>query len=1138
MPASTGCQLLAWNDDPLITMQIVGDNLILSASDLNNYLACAHLTALDLARARGEGVGEPDRGADAELLARKGDEHEAAYLARLKAEGCGVVEIAVDDGTPEALAAAVAATEDAMRGGAEVIYQGAFLRDGLRGHTDFLFRVDRESDLGPYSYEVADTKLARRAKPYFILQLCFYSGLVAATQGRDPERIHVVLGDGAHHSFRIAEFGAYFRHVRDSFLGDLTTGVTGTYPEPVAHCSICRWRSRCDERREADDHLSLVANITRGQRERLEKAGVTTLAGLAGGLPPVAGIDTDVLDRLHRQAALQLDFRETGKLEYELREPQEARGFARLPKPSPGDVFFDMEGDPLFDDGGLEYLFGYVTDDGTGPRFEVLWGRDRAEERDALERFLDAMTERRRIHPDLHIYHYNHYEVTALKRLAGAHGTREEELDELLRGEVFVDLYKVVREALLISQPSYSIKKVEAFYMEQRDTSVTDGGDSVIEFERWLEEGDHSILDAIAAYNEDDCVSTLLLRDWLLGLRSESNARLEADGADPIPWFETGDRKGPGEEKLAELAENEQLLQELMAGVPADPAERDTEQRARWLAAQVVEYHHRESRPVYWSMFARMDAEPAALVDDPECIGRLAPDGETPPRPEAKSIVERLTFPPQETKLRAGSAVIDPRDGGNPGSIVGLDVEAGWLDLKRGPKLQKRPFPEAVIPPGPYGTGDQKAAVGRLARAVLAGDRARYAAAQKILRGELPGLRGDSLTEIAANLEESYLFVQGPPGSGKTYSGARVIVDLLQAGHRVGVTANSHKVIHNMLSEVEEVADERGFAFRGRKKCSGGNPESEFDSAHGLIESVDDNDALNDPEVGLTAGTAWHYCREGTARLDYLVIDEAGQVSLADALALATAARNVILLGDPQQLPQVSQAAHPDGSSLSVLEHLLGDRQTVEADRGAFLAETWRMHPDVAAFVSELMYDGRLRSAPGRERQRVVADGGLSGTGLRRLSVDHHGHSQSAPEEATEIGTAIAELLDRGARFVDHDGEEHLLRPQDILVLTPFNAQVRCLEERLPAGVRIGTVDKLQGQEAQIAFYSMATSSGEDVPRNMEFLFSRNRFNVAVSRARCLSVLVCSPRLLDLRANSIEQMRLVNALCAFAEDAW
>jgi uncharacterized protein len=1118
-------------------MQQIDRQLILSASDLNNYLACEHLTALDLARVRGESVGEPERGADAELLARKGDEHEAAYLAQLWEEGREVVEIALDDGSPESLTAAVAATAAAMRGGAEIIYQGAFLHDGLRGHTDFLFRVDRESALGSFSYEVADTKLARRAKPYFVLQLCFYSELVAETQGLEPERIHVVLGDGTHHSFRLPEFSAYFRHVRRSFLADLAEGVTGTYPEPVAHCSICRWRSACDARREADDHLSLVANVTRGQRERLVGASVTTLAGLAGDLPAVKGIAPEVLRRLHRQAALQLDFRETGRLVFEFRDALEGKGFARLPAASRGDVFFDMEGDPLFDDGGLEYLFGYVTTDGGESRFEGLWGRDRTEEREALERFLDAMAERRRRYPDLHIYHYNHYEVTALKRLVGAHGTREEELDDLLRGEVFVDLYKVVREGLLISQPSYSIKKVEAFYMEQRETTVTDGGDSVIEFERWLDERDPAILEAIADYNEDDCVSTLLLRDWLLELRAQLTALLASDGREPPGWFEAAERKPLSEEKLAELAANENLLTDLLDGVPADVGDRDPEQQGRWLMAQVVEYHHRESRPVYWSMFRRMEAEPEALVDDPECLGRLVPDGATEPRKEARSIAERLLFPPQETKLRAGSSVLDPRDGGNPGSIVGIDVEKGWVDLKRGPKLQKRPLPEALMPPGPYRTLEQQRALARLARVVMTADRRTYAAAQKILRRELPGLHGHGLTEITADLDDSYLFVQGPPGSGKTYSGARVIVDLLQSGHRVGVTSSGHKVIHNMLAEVERVADGRGFSFTGRKKCSDGNPETEFESPHGLIESVDDNAALNDPHVRLTAGTAWHYCREDTARLDYLVIDEAGQVSLADALALATAARNVILLGDPQQLPQVSQAVHPEGSSLSVLDHLLGERQTVEADRGVFLAETWRMHPDVTAFVSELMYDGRLLSASGRERQRIVADGGLSGAGLRWFEVEHHGHSQSAPEEADRIGSAIEKLLGGGARYIDHDGEEHALGPADILVLTPFNAQVRCIEERLPTGVRVGTVDKLQGQQAQIAFYSMATSSGEDVPRNVEFLFSRNRFNVAVSRARCLSVLVCSPRLLDIHANSIEQMRLVNALCSFAETA-
>jgi uncharacterized protein len=394
----------------------------------------------------------------------------------------------------------------------------------------------------------------------------------------------------------------------------------------------------------------------------------------------------------------------------------------------------------------------------------------------------------------------------------------------------------------------------------------------------------------------------------------------------------------------------------------------------------------------------------------------------------------------------------------------------------------------------------------------------------------------EELKEIAGGLDESYLFIQGPPGAGKTWSGARLIVDLIKRGNRVGVTSTSHRVIHNLLGEVENVAHEQGATVNGLKKCSAGNPESEFGSEHGLIDSVDDNGALSDPEVSLTAGTAWHYCREDTEPLDYLFIDEAGQISLADALALSTAARNVVLLGDPQQLPQVAQGAHPPGASLSVLEHLLGDAQTVDPTRGVFLAETWRLHPDVCEFVSELMYDGRLHSAPGRERQSVEADGELTGTGLRWLAVEHDGRSQASPEEADRIATEIEPLL-AGGVYTDADGAEHQLAVEDVLVVTPYNAQVKCLEERLPAGVRVGTVDKFQGQEAQVVFFSMATSSGEEIPRNVEFLFSRNRLNVAVSRARCLSVLVCSPRLLDVHATSIEQMKLINALCRFAEIA-
>lgn len=396
-------------------MQALSDQIIVSASDLNGYLACRHLTRLDLAYARGESELIPAYGADAELLFRRGDEHEASYLRSLKERGLGVVEIPDTDRTLESLEATTRATEEAMRGGAEVVYQAAFLRGGMRGHADFLFRVDRPSELGEWSYEVGDTKLARSPKPYHLLQLCFYSELLHAVQGGNPpELVHVILGTGERRSFRLAEFSAYFRRLKARFLAELEDDRRDTYPMPVEHCAVCRWRDVCDARREADDHLSLVAGMRRDQIARLERAGIATLAELGSRGPDleVEGIGGETLERLREQASLQLAGRIGEEPRYRLLEPQLGRGFARLPRPSEGDVFFDMEGYPFIED-GLEYLFGVVMIEAGEPRFEAIWGTDRGEEKEAFERFVDLLIARRARYPELRVYHYAQYELTA-----------------------------------------------------------------------------------------------------------------------------------------------------------------------------------------------------------------------------------------------------------------------------------------------------------------------------------------------------------------------------------------------------------------------------------------------------------------------------------------------------------------------------------------------------------------------------------------------------------------------------------------------------------------------------------------------------------------------------------------------------
>jgi uncharacterized protein len=690
--------------------------------------------------------------------------------------------------------------------------------------------------------------------------------------------------------------------------------------------------------------------------------------------------------------------------------------------------------------------------------------------------------------------------------------------------------------------------------MEQRETAVTDGNDSVVEFERWLEQGgreggDQTILDSIRDYNRDDCLSTLRLRDWLL----EQRERCAAEHGNAIEWFEP-ETKDQSEEAKEIADETERLAAALTAGLPDDIAEADEEERARWLLAQTLEYHHREERPAWWGIFDRAGREPHELVDDAECVADLQADAESPSVADKQSRIYLLRFPVQETKLGAGKKPWDPATVADAGKITELDREQGWLGLRRGPSLADVPLPRALMPGRPYDTREQRKALRRLAEEVLADGVAGpgvHRACRDLVLGRPPRVTGIELGEslyegspdlqqlewLVDAMDETCLVIQGPPGSGKTWTGARLIAHLIDRDKRVGVTSTSHKAIHNMLQEVEKVAAERGLTFRGLKKCSADNPES-FYEGDGLIKSIDDNSALTADDVALPAGTAWHFAREETdGKLDYLFVDEAGQVSLADALAVGTAARSIVLLGDPQQLPQVSQGAHPAGSARSALEHVLDGRQTIPPSDGVFLDRTWRMHPDVAEFCSELMYEGRLVSAPGRERQRIVlaagSDSPLDGTGLRWAPVEHHGNSQSSIEEAEAIATLLAQL--DGSSYVDCEDAEHPLTQDDVLVVTPFNAQVKCLETRLPGGTRIGTVDKFQGQEAQVVFFSLATSSGAEVPRSLEFLLSRNRLNVAVSRAKCLAVVVTSPGLLDLDCATIEQMRLVNALCLAAE---
>lgn len=1114
-------------------MRLHGDRVLLSASDLNTFLGCRHASALHhRASILGERLAKTVEDEALALLQRRGDEHEAAHFEALAAAASGeVVRLGRDD-----LAQGFHQTEGAMRRGAQIIFQAVLWDEGgWHGFADFLVRADAPSELGSWSYEVHDTKLARSVKAKFAVQLGIYADLVARIQGRLPPAMRVVLGDGSVALLDARDCVYYVRHAMRRLERAVARGSPDdpgpkTAAEPCQACPECDWRERCSEEWERGDHLNLVANIRGTQIARLRADGVPTAAALAALDPSrrVPGIADEVLRRLRSQAALQVSVRGApGERRLEMLDPGPGKGLSRLPSPDAADLFFDMEGDPLHP-GGLEYLFGVEGAAG----FRAFWGRDRAEEKSAFEAFMDHAASEMRQSGGARIYHYNHYETTALKRLAMSHGTREAELDAMLREGRFIDLYVVVREAVRTSEPGYSLKNIERFYRPEREGAVGTAADSIVAFERWLETRDQAILDGIEAYNRDDCLSTRELRDWLVGLRPSGTPW--GGGAGASAELKDAERAQAREQQEAEAAA---LRFRLLDRVPAE------ERPYRELVADLCDFHRREQKPAWWAMFERRDRDIEELAEDIECLGGLVAVG--PSRPDKRSLVRDYHFPEQETKLKEGDSVVDTATMLSAGTMRSFDQASRTVSLSRA--AAKGPFPERLSlgPTGPLDVRDQRDAVRRFGDSVAASDE-RYPALRALLRREFPSLRErqaglplredgepalDAAIRACRDLDGGHLFVQGPPGTGKTWTASRMIVDCVRRGLRVGVSALSHKAINNLLAGVEAAAAEAGVAVSGCKRSNKAD-ESTWHGGQVISDVFDDADVPRQAQV--VGGTVFYFSKAARdSTLDIMFLDEAGQISLAGVIATGVAARNVVLVGDQMQLGQPIQGVHPGSSGVSVLEHLLQGKSVVPPERGIFLDESHRMHPAICGWVSEAIYDGRLLAHPSCAVQALLLPEGahpaLSATGLRFRAVLHQGRSQRSDEEAAEVVAIWRDLMRH--RWRDRHGGEHALTPEDVLVVSPWNVQVNALRRALPAGARVGTVDKFQGQEAPVVLVSMATSAAEHAARGLGFLFSRERLNVAVSRARCLSVILASPTLLEAPCATVEQLRLVNTLC-------
>jgi predicted RecB family nuclease len=1123
--------------------------IMFSPTSIANFLACQHLTSLTRAEAAGE-IERPffaDPGLD--LLMKLGLAHEETYL-RVLAEEQNLDITKIPSDIPREDAAAQ--TVDAIRAGAEVIYQATFLSQQWQGRPDFLMRVDKPSALGAWSYEVVETKLARSTKARAIIQLCFYSDLLSTIQGVVPDYMHVVLGGGAKpEKFFVHRYLAYFRKIRREFEAANQLRAE-TYPEPVDHCRVCIWSSVCGGRWRDDDHLSLVAGISRNQRKVLVECGVSTVRGLANPeLPPIEGIGAQALTSIREQARLQVQGRDESRYIYELLEPSKEKGLGSLPPPSLGDIFLDFEGDPFAFEQGLEYLFGVLTLSDGKSDYSAIWALDRAEEKIAFENFIAMVTERRRQHPDMHIYHYGSYEETAIKRMAGRHGTCVDEIDDLLRAGVLVDLYRAVKQGLRASVESYSIKKLEPLYEFKREVQLIDANLALNTFQSVLafgsgEEDIAGIRSAIEGYNRDDCVSALELRDWLEDRRRELEARIGASL--PRPALKTGE---PTEDLSAYLERVRQVSARLVADVPEEESERTDEQRAHWLLAQLLEWHRREDKSAWWEYFRLCELADQELQEDKSALGGLIYEGvvgET-----KRSLIHRYRFPLQDHAIDRAPSVHDPRTQKGVGEIVEIDERMLTIDIKRG-ALSLVPHPTALIPHDIINATVLRESLLQLGSWVADNGidaPGRFRAARDLLLRRPPRLGGDTLRDLitknpesievakqsALALDQTVLPIQGPPGSGKTYTGARMIAELVRSGLRVGITAVSHKVISKLLKDTCEAAREVGVNLKALQRVDSGDGCEDA-----LVERAKNNEAvvnaLAGREAQIVAGTVWLWARPDMVdAVDVLFVDEAGQMSLANVLAASSAAKSIVLLGDPQQLDQPQRGVHPPGAEAAALSHLLNGRATIGADQGLFLAESWRLHPDICTFTSDVFYDNRLMPRPENAAQRLTVEGTLNGTGLRFVPVNHSGNQSESPEEAVCIAEIVGQLLRNGSAWTNKKGETAPLLLSDILIVAPYNAQVSVLSQTLPEKARVGTVDKFQGQEAPVVIYSMTTSTPEDAPRGMEFLYSSNRLNVATSRAQCLTVLVASPSLFEVQCKTPRQIELANAFCRYLEMA-
>lgn len=1069
-----------------------------------------------------------------QTMQAKGYQKEEVLLEVFKSKGLSIEYI-----TGENFNEKHKATRIAIEDNIDVIYQAVLTAGNFSGFADFLIKNSENNQ-----YEIWDSKLSSSIKPQFVIQLCCYAEMAEHMLGYLPQTLVIAFGSNQKEVLNINDYYAYYQAIKQQFLSMQNEFDEKDMPDPFASKSYEIWSNYAQTLLKERDHLSLVANITRSQIKKLNLVGISTVKELANfKQDKVPGLGKSQFLKLQKQADIQVksDGRIPPLYEVLTKEDDKTLGLALLPSPSSNDIFFDIEGYPLEED-GLEYLWGAAFFDEQGKRqFKDFWAHNSEDEKKAFADFIHWTYKRWKADKTMHIYHYANYEIAACRRLMGRYGVCEEEVDQLLRNEVFVDLYKIIKTGLRIGEPKYSIKNVEHLYRSQRETEVGTGSDSVAVYDAWRENPDgdtwqtSKILNDIREYNKDDCYSTQELTQWLYQEQQKHN----------ISYI------GQTEYKEAPVnidVDERQLLRDKLL----EKSQQDEQAQLIENLAWMLEFHQRENKPVFWRLFDRREMTEDELYDDIDCLAYCKRTDREPFKltPAARNLVYEYAFDPNQ-EFKGGSkqyhALGYNTDEGKPIKLTFVPKESALekgficLQMKEEIKGTVTLIPDDFINPEPIpialknqieaianGNLKQSAIQDFLTRAypritgIKPGD--------KIVKSDEPKKRLKEIIQAIINLDNSYLPIQGPPGAGKSYTGKHIIAELLRLGKKVGISSNSHKAINNLLFDSEKYCRKK--AIKGHFVCG---KDEDNKAPESILVMKNNGEIKNHLEAACVIGTtAWGFARDDVKNeFDYLFIDEAGQVSTANLVAMSQSTKNIVLLGDQMQLGQPTQGTHPLDSGLSILDYLLKDAPTITADKGVFLETTYRMHSKVNQFISDAIYQGKLHADPKNDRQQIKVPDDYQGpfnveAGIIYRPVEHEGNTQASDEEAAVIKKAVSELI--GRQYTNKEGVTTPLSLEDMLFVTPYNHQKNKLHQLLGENVKVGTVDKFQGQQAPVVFFSLCTSDPSESPRGIDFLFDTHRINVAISRAQCMAVIVGNPRLFVTPVKRLDQMKRVNVL--------